>query len=231
MNAIYIAMQAEAQPIIDALNAETLPLDRIGKFYQAELDGIKWIIATSGQDRHFGVDCVGMEPAAVIADFLINEYKITTLYNMGTCGAISSLNAKIAETFIVTPKVFTHDHRIPLPEYDKYGEGNYDMSIVSEEIAEKLDIRKAILSTGNSLDHTEKDLEIFKKNNAQIKDMEGAALAWVCRQYDVSLVSLKVVTDIFDLPHPAADQFIKNLTQASQELAKKALILMKNVNL
>ena len=95
------------------------------------------------------------------------------------------------------------------------------------EIAQKLKLPTATLSTGNSLDHTERDLEIFLQHGAQLKDMEGSALAWVCRQHEIPLTCLKVVTDIFDLPHPAAEQFAANLSLAAESLTTATLLALK----
>lgn len=220
MRAIYIAMQAEAEGLIEALGADLLPSQPgIGTYYRSS----KYLIATSGKDLATGVDCVGTEAAAIIANDLISHRGVTQLFNAGTCGAHSSLGAEIAEAFLVAPAIFNHDHRIPLPGFDRFGIGAHPTPDGIEVLAETLGLRTAILSSGNSLDHTESDLEIFLKNGAQLKDMEGSALAWVCRQQSIPLTCLKVVTDIFDLPHPAAEQFNANLSLAAKSLTKVGL--------
>ena len=186
------------------------------------------LIATSGKDRATGSDCIGTEPAALIANDLITNHGVTTILNAGTCGAHSSLDATIADPFLISPTIFSHDHRIPLPKMAEFGMGSHPTAPEILDLAEQLNFPTAILSSGNSLDHTERDLEIFLQNGAQLKDMEGSALAWVCRQHDVPLICLKVVTDIFDLPHPAAEQFAANLAQASEKLTIEALRLLQS---
>ena len=109
--------------------------------------------------------------------------------------------------------------------------GAHPTSLRALEIAQKLKLPTATFSTGNSLDHTERDLEIFLQNGAQLKDMEGSALAWVCRQHDIPLICLKVVTDIFDHPHPAAEQFRDNLARASLEVTLQISLLPKSISL
>ncbi len=222
MRALYIAMQAEAQGLLEALDAQPLPEQPvIGTYYQAG----DWLIATSGKDRTTGVDCVGTEPAALIANDLITRHGVTSLLNAGTCGAHSSLGAEIAQAFLISPTLFNHDHRIPLPRFDEFGRGSHPASPEAASLASQLDLPTAVLSSGNSLDHTERDLEIFLANGARLKDMEGSALAWVCRQHDIPLLCLKIVTDIFDLPHPAAAQFEANLAAASERLTHEVLRL------
>ena len=220
MLALYIAMQAEAQGILDSLQAEPHPQQpAIGSYFQT--DGL--LIATSGKDHATGADCIGTEPAALIANDLITNHGVTEMLNAGTCGAHSSLEASIADAFIIAPTIFNHDHRIPLPKMEEFGRGSHPTSKRAAVVAQKLNLLTAVLSTGNSLDHTERDLEIFLQNGAQLKDMEGSALAWVCRQHDISLTCLKVVTDIFDLPHPAAEQFADNLSLAAESLTAVTL--------
>lgn len=227
MLALYIAMQDEAQGLLDALESSPLSTQPvIGTYYQARYQGRHLLLAISGKDRATGVDCVGTEPAAVIANDLILNHGITHLLNVGTCGAHSSLGAEIAEAFLISPVIFNHDHRIPLPKFDQFGLGAHPTPAEIPALAEEHQLPTAILSSGNSLDHTDRDLEIFLKNGARLKDMEGSALAWVCRQHALPFTCLKVVTDIFDLPHPAAEQFQANLAKASHEVTRQTLRLL-----
>jgi len=225
MRALYIAMQAEAQGLLETLQATLLPNQPIiGSYYQAA----DLLIATSGKDRILGVDCIGTEPAALIANDLISNQGVTRILNAGTCGAHSSLGAEIADAYLISPTIFSHDHRIPLPSFEQFGLGAHPTPDSIPALAKELDLPTAILSTGNSLDHTTRDLEIFLANRARLKDMEGSALAWVCRQHHIPLTCLKVVTDIFDLPHPAAAQFAANLAQAAKQLTQETLRLLNH---
>jgi nucleoside phosphorylase len=220
MRALYIAMQAEAQGLLEALGARPLPDQPvIGSYYRAD----DLLIVTSGKDRATGADCIGTEPAALIAHDLITNHGVTSLLNAGTCGAHSSLGAEVADAYLIAPAIFNHDHRIPLPDLEQYGLGAHPSPESVPALAKALNLPTAILSSGNSLDHTERDLELFLQNGAQLKDMEGSALAWVCRQHDIPLTCLKIVTDIFDLPHPAAEQFQNNLARAAQEVTRVTL--------
>lgn len=226
MVALYIAMQAEAQGILDSLGAQLLPEQPvIGTYYRAG----DLLIAVSGRDRATGVDCVGTEAAAVIVNDLLTNHGITSVLNAGTCGAHSSLGAEIAAAYLVAPAIFCHDHRIPLPGFELFGLGGHPVGDGVLGLAKRLKLPTAILSSGNSLDHTDRDLEIFLENGAQLKDMEGSAIGWVCRQHSVPLTCLKVVTDIFDLPHPAAEQFEANLAQAAQEVTRVTLNLLQEL--
>ena len=85
------------------------------------------------------------------------------------------------------------------------------------------------VSTSNSLDHTERDDEFMLENNAHVKDMEAAAIAWVIENcYSTSnsngneetlpFFAIKVVTDIVDGNKATETEFLSNLHVASKKL-------------
>lgn len=48
------------------------------------------------------------------------------------------------------------------------------------------------VSTGNSLDCTDTDMEIMNKHEAAVKEMEGAAISWVAQMFGAPLLCVKV---------------------------------------
>ena len=58
------------------------------------------------------------------------------------------------------------------------------------------------MSTGNSLDCSPTDEPILKANEAAVKDMEGAAIAYTAQLLGAPLIAIKSVTDIVDGEHP-----------------------------
>jgi 5'-methylthioadenosine nucleosidase len=62
------------------------------------------------------------------------------------------------------------------------------------------------------------DREMMLANDASIKEMEGAALAWVTELLDVPFFAIKVVTDIVDGDKPTQDEFLENLSTAAKAL-------------
>jgi hypothetical protein len=59
-----------------------------------------------------------------------------------------------------------------------------------------------VVSTGNSLDCSPTDEPILKANEAAVKDMEGAAIAYTAQLMATPLIAIKSVTDIVDGEHP-----------------------------
>ena len=82
--------------------------------------------------------------------------------NRGACVGIDRLGASHTSSVLdahVSPRV-------------EYGPGNCRIWFACR-----------VVSTGDSLDHTATDLEIMRSEGAQVKEMEAAAIAWVCMHY------------------------------------------------
>ena len=58
--------------------------------------------------------------------------------------------------------------------------------------------KTGVVTTGNSLDAHDQDRKIMLSNDASVKDMEAASIAWVCEKSQMPFFALKVVTDIVD---------------------------------
>ena len=119
----------------------------------------------------------------------------------------------------LSSSISNHDRRIPIPGFSEYGVGSYTGFDVSE-IAAELKYKSGVVSTANSLDHTEKDDEMMLLNKADVKDMEAAAIAWVAEQTKIPFCALKVVTDLVDGGRPSQEEFLENLASAAQSLQR-----------
>ncbi len=75
------------------------------------------------------------------------------------------------------------------------------------------------MTTGNSLDAPPVDLATMDRFGADAKDMEAAAVAWVCEHLGVDFLAVKAITDLVDHPEATAEQFRRNLGLATERLA------------
>ncbi len=157
------------------------------------------------------------------------------LLNAGTCGGFQRKTAQIGDVFLTTA-VAHHDRRIPIPQFEEYGIGKlsfhdndsnnnstnsnkhhhyHDLDQWAQDLGYKL----GVCSTGNSLDATERDHAMMEHvNDASVKDMEAAAVAWVCAMHHVPFVGIKVVTDIVDGDRPTQEEFLEHLHTAAASL-------------
>ena len=60
------------------------------------------------------------------------------------------------------------------------------------------------MSSGNSLDFTKEDLDLFESHGVAVKEMEAAAVAWAAHLHATPMFALKAITDIVDGAPPSA---------------------------
>jgi nucleoside phosphorylase len=66
-------------------------------------------------------------------------------------------------------------------------------------------------------------------NDASVKDMEAAAIAWVAELSNTPFFALKVVTDLVDGEVVTQDEFLANLSTAASTLQVNLLSLISYV--
>ena len=114
-----------------------------------------------------------------------------------------------------------HDRRIPGDDdWDTQGLGNYSVWEKSTCIAKKLGLEMGRVTTGSSLDLQPCDEVIIEREGGELKDMEGAAVAFVCSLMNVPILLIKSVTDLCDDSAPTLESFQKNLKKASENLSE-----------
>lgn len=225
MNILYIiAMQSEAQPFIDHYGVAECP-DFFAplpcKLYRTQITGAdgetsELNVVLNGQQH--GSDLVGCEAASVCTLAAIERLSPDLVINSGTCGAFLSNGASIGQVYIGNGCMF-HDRRVPGD--DSWGTqalGNYPVWKSAEALAQNLQLPMGKVTTGSSLDMQPCDLSIIKENKGELKDMEGAAVAFVCSLMNVPVLLVKSVTDLCDSGAETFEEFSRNLALASQAL-------------
>lgn len=223
-----VAMQAEAQPFIDAFGIVEQPnffAPLPCRLYSTDFEnGTKLHVVLNGQQH--GSDLVGCEAASVATLAAIERLHPDLVINSGTCGAFETNDAHIAEVFIGNGVMF-HDRRVPGDdEWGTQALGNYKVWEGSEALAKNLGFKLGKVTTGSSLDMQPCDLQIIKENGGELKDMEGAAVAFVCSLLNTPILFVKSVTDLCDNGAETFEEFSKNLSAASESLrdANKRII-------
>ena len=119
-------------------------------------------------------------------------------------------------------QVRNHDRRIPLPGFDKYGDYHIAArdAVDVHRLAGELGFKTGVVTTGNSLDATKQCMDRMGMAEANVKDMEAAAIAYVAEAADVPWFCVKSVTDIVDGDKPTEEEFLENLGAAAESLQK-----------
>lgn len=216
---MVVAMEAEARPIVAALGArETfghppLPMRVLGAVHA----GLDVRIAINGRDRRYGADSIGTVPAALTTHVAIETWRPDLVVSAGTAGGWRRQGTAIGDVFLAWDRFVFHDHRIDLPVFSAMSTADIPAADL-REIAADLALRLGVVTTGDSLDESPEDRRRIMDSGAAVKDMEGAAVAWVASLHDVPVTAIKAVTDLVDDPSPTAEQFTANLEMASNAL-------------
>ena len=215
-----VAMQAEAQPFIDRFGVSEAPgffMPLPCKMYQTDIDGNKLYVVLNGQQQ--GSDLVGCEAASVATMAAIQQLRPDLVINSGTCGAFKKNGAAIGDVYISNGVMF-HDRRVPGDDaWGTQSLGNYPIFDRAAEIANAIGFKMGKVTTGSSLDMQPCDLQIIEENHGELKDMEGAAVAFVCSLFKTPIMLIKSVTDLCDESAETFEIFKKNLSMASHAIA------------
>ena len=70
-------------------------------------------------------------------------------------------------------------------------------------------------------------MQLMMAEGAVVKEMEAAAVAWVCQQLGVPFFALKAITDIVDGPKPTLGEFQTNLVAAAAAIQLKLATVLR----
>ncbi|XP_022869092.1 5'-methylthioadenosine/S-adenosylhomocysteine nucleosidase 2-like isoform X2 [Olea europaea var. sylvestris] len=203
-----IAMKKEASPLVEKfqLTEESNSLFPKGVpwvRYSGKYKDLNINIVSPGKDIVLGVDSVGTVSASLITYASIQALQPDLIINAGTAGGFKAKGACIGDVYLASDVAF-HDRRIPIP------------------------IGK--LSTGDSLDMCPHDETAIIANDATVKDMEGAAVAYVADLLRTPAIFLKAVTDIVDGDRPTTEEFLENLAAVTAALDQAATRVVDFIN-
>ncbi|KAK3028640.1 hypothetical protein RJ639_037820 [Escallonia herrerae] len=194
---IIIAMRTEALPLVSKFRLSEQPDSVFPK-------GVPWV-------RYYGI----------YKDMNINiiwpgKDTVLGVDSVGTISASLAKGACIGDVFLASDVAF-HDRRIPIPVFDLYGVG-LRQAFSAPNLSKELNLKVGKLSTGDSLDMCPQDEASITANDATLKDMEGAAVAYVADLLSVPAIFVKAVTDIVDGEKPTAEEFLQNLAAVTAAL-------------
>ncbi|CAM9816986.1 unnamed protein product [Ascophyllum nodosum] len=217
---IIIAMEAEAAPLIERLGLVEEPGKfspaAPSKYFGGQYKGAAVSVVTNGKCSRFGVDQIGTVAAGLSTWLSVETLKPDLVINAGTAGGFKKHDTSIGDVFI-SSRVRNHDRRIPIPGFKEFGVGDHE-SHPTPAMLKELGFKEGVVTTGSSFDSTDTDDKIMEENDARVKDMEAAAVAWACEQHGTPMFCIKVVTDLVDGGGVGQEEFLQNLKAASESL-------------
>ena len=199
--AIITAMKEEADHIIKQYNlTETKKLHTLSVFENEDI-----VLALAG---------IGKVQAAIGTTYILENYIVDKLINVGIAGSLLGNRAQIGDVFLVS-KIAQHDIYLPFdgPHLDyakkeitldsrEYGFNETDFSVKEG----------AFCLTGDQfIDDALKVAELSTKYGADVIEMEAFAIASVAREYGVldKCIFIKAISDGAD--NDAIDAHMGNL--------------------
>lgn len=214
-------MQAEAQPLIDCYGMQEVdgafaPLPC--RLYSHTEGDMRVYVVLPG--RQHDRDLIGCEAAAMATTLAMERLHPDLVINSGTCGAWQRYGMAVGSVYVGSGAMF-HDRRVPGDNaWATQGVGNYPVWEGSEALAEKVQLAMGKVTTGSSFDITEEEEKTIEENEGRLKEMEGAAVAFVCSAYQVPVLLVKAVTNLRDAHSDDMSDFQKNLRMAASELLR-----------
>lgn len=222
---VLVAMEVEAKAILKRLNLKpvesTMDRDLPVVTYQSEPGSrLNISLIYSGKCKTYQVDRIGKEAAVLMAWESIKAFQPDLVISAGTAGGFKKKGANIGDVYI-SNRIYYHDRLFhPVHELVDYGNGMFASCDV-KHIAEKLGIKIGNVSTGNALMASQPEQAQMEKNNAELKEMEAAAIAEVAHLKNVPMFAIKTVTDFVDEEMLPSEQFRSNYKVALQSLSEK----------
>ncbi len=213
MKCFIIAMQKEAEPLLEGMQNAAVSTVCGKKVYKGEIFGIKTAVVVCG---------VGKVNAACGAQYAIDVLGADELVNIGVAGGLNS-SVQIGEIYAIEKAVqydfdLTQLNGTPIGTLDECKENFLPLSLGANFPARKL-------ATGDRFNDSQKDFELLTDTlKADIRDMEGAAIAQVCMHAGVKFSSYKIISDLAK-SGSTTEQYLSNLDICFQTLRKN----LKNI--
>lgn len=164
--------------------------------YTGEFASKQILVTVGGQDEVHGSDNVGTQAATLMTWLTIDSFQPDLIINAGTAGGMAEKGCETGDVYLSeSPFVFmTVAFRYPCLE----NTASVPFHLWTQQRSPLHWVLKGRISTGDSLDMTETDLEQIRANGSIIKEMEAAAIAWVCRLTNTPMFAIKAITDLID---------------------------------
>ena len=227
---LVVAMDTEAQPIINELHLHPLPHSFTNlpmRGYAGEQGNTKILLIMNGEDPINKVQNIGTQAATLSTYLGVEYFHPDLIISIGTAGAVIENGVQLKD-IIASKKIYFFDRRIPMDGYYNYGRGGYtSMSLTA--IDHQLNFKPGIVCSGDSFDEAEIDYKIFLKEHCSAIDMEAAGVAWVSMLTKTPMIAIKGITNFVRGKNIHA-QYKKNLPEVTIMLANKLKQLIHHLN-
>lgn len=201
-----IAMDSEAEALLSQMEIENLMTVHGKPVYCGKAFGKDVLLCVCG---------VGKVNAAA-GTCAVLEKGADVVLNFGVAGGLDS-RTQLTEVYLIE-KAVQYDFDITQLEGGEIGtlDGEAE-NFLPLYTPDALDYPRRALGTGDRFNDSPADHDLLIRLGAHIRDMEGAAIAQVCKYAGVPLVSVKAISDIYGAGSTTL-QFENNLARANLSL-------------
>lgn len=212
-----IALENEAEALLSQMQIESRQTVYGKPVYLGTAFGEKILLTVCG---------VGKVNAAVGCTLLL-ERGADAIFNFGVAGGLHS-GTQIAEVYSIE-KAVQYDFDITQIEGGEIGtlDGETE-NFLPVRVIGGLNLPVRALGSGDRFNDSPADHELLLRLGADIRDMEGAAIAQVCKCANVPFFSVKAISDVYGAGS-TTEQYTKNLARASlalKEHVKEAVLMI-----
>jgi adenosylhomocysteine nucleosidase len=197
-------------------------------FVQGQLQGKKVVLLKSG---------IGKVNAAMATTIMHERFSPTTVINTGSAGGFSE-RLEVGDV-VISSKVVHHDVDVTAFDYE-YGQvpGQPPMFEANQKLVQSaieaigeigLNYEEGIIATGDSFMDNPARVEVIRSKFPTMiaAEMEAAAVAQVCYQYEKPFVIIRALSDIAGKESSVSfDQF---LNKAAKHAAELIMLMIKKM--
>ncbi len=212
MKVFVVAMEKEAAPILEVMRVRRF-LNFCGKrVLTGELYGVRCGVVVCG---------VGKVNAAMGTQIAIDELGAEFIINVGVAGGLNG-SLEVGKIYEISHAVqydfdLTQLNGTKIGTLDECKENFLALDALSLYPLKKL-------ATGDRFNDSAEDFKLLTELGADIRDMEGAAVAQVCMHAKVELRAYKVISDLAG-SGSTTEQYMKNLAVCADTLKRE----LKNI--
>ncbi len=222
MTGIICAMDLELQGILEMMTVDT-ECEKSGiKFYKGKIKGADAVIAQCG---------IGKVNSAICTQIMIDLFDVSEIINSGVAGALS-LDVTVGDVVVATAAVqhdfdstafgdpkgmleFDGEKIIELPADEALGEELFECA----KNLENTNVFRGVVATGDKfVADSEERLAIGREFSALACEMEGGAMAHVCRRAKVPYSILRSISD--DIGHNTTVSFDEFKVMAAEKTVR-----------
>lgn len=225
---ILVAMEEEVKRLTEEISSTTIREIANQTFYDGTIYDHPVTIVQSG---------IGKVNATIATALLIHEFEVDYVINTGSAGGIGT-GLSIGDLVISTSLAYHDaDNRGfgytygQIPQMDAEYLADEELAKTIETAATPLGwhVQRGQIVTGDSFISDTEQIQTIKEHfpNALVTEMEGAAVAQTCRQFDIPFAVVRAVSDTAD--EKATVNFDEFVLLAGQRSAQLVLNLIEEM--